>query len=272
MLAVKKWVIQSMCHERVARIIYRLFADRIPSRGFKIDPGGTHVSWHAVPRLFWGLYEKAEINFVRNYLRPELDVVELGASLGVVSLHIAQRQAPDRLLVCVEANPELIPVIRRNLDRNLTKRRLEIVNVAVADGETTHVEFEVAADPLESHLERTSNGVPCSATTQSANAMDGARRTCRVPAARLSHLLQQYGIDRYALVCDIEGAEASIFLHDAESLQGCQQIVLETHPNLYGAWGCTRQELNARLVELGFARKQVRGPVEYWERVTMCFA
>lgn len=248
-------------------MIYRLFADRIPSRGFKIDPGGTHVSWHAVPRLFWGLYEKAEINFVRDYLRPELDVVELGASLGVVSLHIAQRQADDRLLVCVEANPDLIPVIRKNFARNIIKSRVEIVNLAVADGETTHVEFEVAADPLESHIEGKSNNAPSTTSATATIASGGASRTCRVPAARLSDILQQYGITSYALVCDIEGAEASIFLRDPTSLQQCQQIVLETHPNLYGAWGCTRQELKERLIALGFERKQVRGPVEYWERV-----
>lgn len=266
MRAVKGWLIRAICHPCIARLIHRWYGDHIPSRGFVIDPGGDHVSWHAVPRLFWGLYEKAEINFVRQYLRTDLDVVEVGASLGVVSLHIAQRQHPSKRLVCVEANPNMIPVIRRNMTNNAKKERFDVLNLAVSSGEDETVLFEIASDPLESRIA----DVRLASTGNGTKVQNGlaSKPSQAVPAKSLSAILREQAIDEYALVCDIEGAEVAIVRDDPGSLKKCQQIVIEMHPQSYAAWNCDLAWLNRRLGELGFTRQAARGPVAYWSRTS----
>lgn len=70
-----------------------------------------------VASIFWGLYESAEIRFVRRYLDPDLDCLELGSGIGLVSRVIAVSLRPGRRLVCVEPREDLLACARENVDR-----------------------------------------------------------------------------------------------------------------------------------------------------------
>ena len=81
--------------------------------------------------LYWGLYESAEIRFVQRYVGDDVDVVELGSSLGVVSCQIASQLSGDTRLVCVEANEEMLPTLRRNIANNTSLRKVRCVHGAI---------------------------------------------------------------------------------------------------------------------------------------------
>lgn len=220
-----------ICHPVVGRAMSGLLGGQIPSRGFTIDTRDKHVAARSVAYLLWGLYEKAEIDFVRHYLRSDLDVIELGSSLGVVALHILQRIGVERKLVCVEANPHLVPLIGKNLKTNASGREVAVLNRAIDYTGTGEVDFSISEDNLTS-------GVTAS----------GVASGKRIKASTLGDLLGETGIkDEFALVCDIEGAEAGIIMADRDSLLRCRQIVIELHQTAYQGRDYTAEDLSEHL-------------------------
>jgi hypothetical protein len=114
---LKKLVSTLICHEYVGKFIGVLFNNIIPSHSLYVDTK-EGISDSVKANLFWGIYESAEIRFINQYLLNNLDVIELGSSLGLVSCCIAKNMLFDRRLICVEANPEMLSQIRRNLSLN----------------------------------------------------------------------------------------------------------------------------------------------------------
>jgi FkbM family methyltransferase len=213
-LALKSAAAAMLCHPLLGRLIGLAFAGRVPHRGarIRVQPGGD-------PRmnayLLWGMYESAEIRFVEQYIPRNLDVVELGASIGGVSSYLAQRLAPSTRLVCVEANPDIIPILEDNLARNAPGCDVRIFAGAISAGASKTVTFELGESTLSSRLG------------------DGGAQADRpvrtVPALTLGELLEREGLGDYALVCDIEGAEAELFSNESAAFARCRAIVIELH-------------------------------------------
>lgn len=253
MLAVKKIIVRLICMPLVAELIYRCYRGRIPFRGFLIDTTNSHVPRSVVPRLFWKLYEKAEVDFVAAHLRSELPVIELGSCLGVVACCIAEKQATDSRLISVEANPELRSVIMENVQRNVPGKEIEVVTGAIDYSENATVRFAISHDAVGSHVTHS----------------DQHSEECyEVAALQLGQLLSDQRVDGpYALVCDIEAAEAGIILSDATALQNCQQIIIELHPGSYAPWNTDIESLKKELTEThGFSLTTNRGHVYLYER------
>lgn len=242
LLSAKVRVARALTHPWVGRALDLAFRHRIPSRGLRVQVDGPGVGPETTASLFWGFYESAEIRFVQRWLRRDLDVVELGASIGVVSSHIARRIAPDRRLVSVEANPSLIPLIERNVLLN-SGRKAEVRHCAVAYGAGPTVTFSVSEQNVASGIGR-------------------AGRPVEVPATTLSALLKREGYGEYALICDIEGAEAGIVLEDMDALARCRLAIFELHEGEFGGRHVDVPELERRLLDVhGFRLVARHGPV-----------
>jgi FkbM family methyltransferase len=225
-----------------------LIAGRIPCGECTIDTRFDAVAPHTRAEMLWGMYESAERRLVCAHLRPGLDVVELGASLGVVSSHLARRLSPGRKLVCVEANPELAPAIVANVRRNAPGARAEVVSAAVAYG-ADHVLIERGED-----------------TTMGRVAGSGGAWGLRVPATTLASLLATHDVGDYALVMDIEGAEAAVLLEDPGALARCRQIVAELHPTEHSGRTLRQEDLALVIESLGFRRTRQDGFVYLFDR------
>ncbi|MFN3474830.1 MAG: FkbM family methyltransferase [Blastomonas sp.] len=212
-LLPKKIVGSVILHPIAGRLIGWLFNNRIPHRGQRIAvaPGGDPVV-NAV--LFWGIYESAELRYVLQYLDGKTDVIELGSSIGGVSCVIATRLG-DRRLICVEANSSLLGLLRQNLDTNAPGKTVEIVHGAIDYSGKDHIEFSIGSSNLSSHV-------------------GSEGKVESVPTLTLGSIQAAYNVGDYALVCDIEGAEAALFDNDQEALQSCQTIIIELHTVTYG--------------------------------------
>jgi FkbM family methyltransferase len=251
LLEIKLAIAAVLCSAPVAWILDRLFAGTIPAFGLKIWAGTPHVTPRTRAAIFFGLYESAEIRFIKKFLRRDLDVVELGASIGVVSAVIASILDSGRRLISVEANSQLIGHVETNV-RDASPGRLlttehGAVTYDVMDGAV--VEFSIGETNISSKLGIAGNN----------NVM--------VPATRLSSLLRRHNVDRFALVCDIEGAEAGLILADGDALRHCQQIVVELHDGRHGGVEMKPPQMAEMLVSrLGFRIRAQRGPVYVFTR------
>ncbi|MGC3999850.1 MAG: FkbM family methyltransferase [Anaeromyxobacter sp.] len=240
-----------LCRPGVGALIARLFSDRIPVGGLRLDTHSPEITPGTKAQLFWRLYERAELRMVARYFPRDLDVVELGASIGMISIHLARRLGAGRRMVSVEANPALTRLVEANVREHAPHARLEVVGAAIdypSDGRR-EARFHVATRNVDSRL----------------STAPGAR-TVPVPTITLSGLLDRHGLERFALVSDIEGAEAAILFEDPAALGGCEWLLIELHQTMHRGRSVSVDDMVTRLGELGFALVARRGPVVVAQR------
>ncbi len=184
---------------------------------FQIEDVVLRVPGHQlVPKLkealSSGAYEHLEVRALTRVLVPGDRVLELGAGCGFLSIHAVRMGAT---VVAVEANPNMIDVIRRNLDINGADD-VDLVHGAVVPQVTEpEVRFFLRGGFWAGSLE----------------GRGGASETEVVaPAVALDDLIKTH--DPSVMVVDVEGAEADLF--QSWSPGRLRSIVVELHPRRYG--------------------------------------
>jgi FkbM family methyltransferase len=215
----------------VAATISATTGGRIRSHGIRVDLSHAAVDNRTRAAVFWRLYERAEIELIHRHLPPDVDVIELGSCLGVTGAHILAMLDASHRLVAVEANPALIDPLRVAL----CDERATVVHGAIAYGSTS-VDFYVHPGHLRSKLTPSQK-----------------KRRVVVPAVSLSGVRAAHGVlGSYALVADIEGAEAQVLANDADALRDCRLIIAELHDTDAGGTVITREQLAEGLRAVGF--------------------
>jgi FkbM family methyltransferase len=195
--------------------------------------------------LIRGKYEREEAEMIVAHLPPDMPVIELGGSLGVVSRLIRSRLAPNMKHLIVEANADLLGVCRKNASVDAPEGQTEVVNAALFYGGPV-ARFRIGREP---HANSLDNG-------------SGEGRVVEVPAVTLADLLRRIGNPpQVALVADIEGAEFDLFRHDSEALRSVQVAIVELHPRDYPKRGLSEHGMLELLEAAGFAVVERRADV-----------
>jgi FkbM family methyltransferase len=226
-----------LCRARFGRLIRRAYREQVPHWDLTIPLSSVHDDV-VVSALFFGTYESAEVFLAREFLYPQGDVVELGASLGVISAHLARRLRPGARLVCVEPNLRLHEAIKRTILANSPAAQVTVVGAAAYYGSSSSVTLDAS-----------------NVNAASVSDVEGPDRIS-VPTTTLSRVLREHDVGPYTLACDIEGAEAGLFTADATALARCQQMLIETHEADFEGRRFTTADYLVRLAELGFELKK----------------
>lgn len=223
--------------------------------GYRGDPRlfGVEVPLRLVPsviirqQLDAGSYEAKEARFIQEYLPPGSEVLELGASLGIVSSIILGRR-PSRL-VSYEAVPGLVDIARQMVAHNHPDAPWELVHCAIADEGVTEVSF--AWSP-----EYTQGG----SVARDSGAGEGA--TLLVPAASLAGVIERHGLPSSAwLVMDIEGMEWELARRQAAGLRHFAGIIVECHDITDGGRHVPHAQVLEEITRAGFDIVDRRGKV-----------
>lgn len=204
--SIKRIIFRLLCNSVSGFLIAKIYKNRIPSKVGRVlvDPKVVELRW--ISAIFFGLYERVELYMIREYLSGENDVIELGSSIGVTTKAIMARVLPDVTVVAVEANPSLVGLLRENTEEF---RNIAIVNKAITDGCRDRIYFSVTGGSLAGTVTNDKLG------------------SIEVEATTLKNLLTDYNVDRFDLVCDIEGAEEIIAEDKDQVLNRCDLIILE---------------------------------------------
>ena len=181
--------------------------------GIELAVPGTMLNDKLTAKLSTGEYEAEEARAVQMRSFADHAVLELGAGIGYITA-LCARKAGAQHVVTVEANPELLPVIRRNLARN-GLGDATVLHGAVAEWDADgHVDFDPGKYYWAGHV---------------AEGDTGTARQVQVPSLGLSNLLDTYRPK--VVVMDVEGAEMNLF---SEVWPGfVNNVILELHPNKY---------------------------------------
>jgi FkbM family methyltransferase len=212
--AAKVRIAHEIARPSVGRMVARLTADSIRIRGARISTVSPLISDSTRAQIAFRLYESAELRFVQKYLRPDLDVVELGSSIGVVGSVALRRLDVARRYIAVEADRELAEIARHNFQINSLGRTWTLDVAAIAYGEQAGLPFAKGAETIEGKLSRA-----------------GDTNDENLERLTLSDVLYRHHVDRFALIADIEGAEAGMIIEDKSALSRCDQLIIELHDN-----------------------------------------
>jgi FkbM family methyltransferase len=241
---LKLWVARIVASNRAGRLIGALSGYRVRHHGLWFDVRSGDFSPQVRAQMFWGGYESAETRMIRELLRGSTTVVELGSSLGVTSAHIATLMAPGGRLICVEANPQLLPGLRERLAHRTASLRVDFVHAAV----TGHCGDAVLA-----------------LSPKTVSSRIGAVRPhdieVGVPALTLREILRRTGVSDFDLVSDIEGAETAFLLQDPDVLRGCRRAVIELHDTTVDGRAVSVSDLLEAVVAAGLRIIRRHGPV-----------
>jgi FkbM family methyltransferase len=207
--------------------------------GCKFSIAKDRVPANVVDLLLSDLYEQPERNALKQFLDPELPVVELGACIGVVSCLTNRRLHKPEKHVVVEANPALLPLLEQNRARN--DCHFQIVHAAVLDGAES-VTFNVGDNILASGVH------------------GEERQGVVVSTVTLERLLNEHDFERATLICDIEGAELQFVEHELKTLsERVVTIIMELHDRMVGHE--PTQRMLAALASVGFKIEKRDGDV-----------
>ena len=161
-----------------------------------------------------GTYEGEERFASKRYIRRDIPVVEFGGCLGVVAC-LTNRRLSNRVNhVVVEANPETVPILFENRDRNRCKFTI-LHGAAGSEGKSVRIYI--------------GNGA------LAASSLAATDRSVEVAGITLSDILKSRGFDRCAFVCDIEGAEIGLIRSEMETFRSrVETFIVEYHPGING--------------------------------------
>jgi FkbM family methyltransferase len=256
--SLKKVIYNLLCNKITGSIIVFVYGNAIPNirwKGYLFSVKDTNMIKPIIASLFWGFYESSEIRFVEKYLKGDSDIIEMGGSCGVVSSHLVSKLKKGKRLISVEANKNLISVWQKNVDRHNTHgAEAKILNNAIYY-DSTIVPFYISNN-----------------TTSSSTTIDGLttkNNIVEVAAHTLKSIIEEHNILNYILICDIEGSEVQIFLHETTSFQNCQAIIIELHKTSYKRQDYSIEALQKLIETKGFYLKEGHGPVCYYEKITI---
>jgi FkbM family methyltransferase len=187
-------------------------------------------------------YEEDERSLIKEFIKPEDRVVELGACLGIVSCVTNRLLAEKAKHVVVEANPFCLAALHRN--KALNKAGFLIEHCAV----DTKPEVTFYLHPV----------YIVGGTSQRAN-----DNPVRLPAKSLRQIDHERG-PFTALIIDIEGSELDVFKNSLDLLKRYRAVIAEFHDFAIGANGVERCRELLRESGLKFGRRS--GTSEAWVR------
>ena len=199
------------CFRPVLGFIFDLMGAR-----FRVNGCTIKVPKHLTTRTYRGCfmiddYEAGERALVREFVRPDDSVLELGSCIGAVSCVTNRLLADKSRHVVVEANPKLIPCITEN--RDINQCGFTILNMAASTEKSVtfylHDEFIVGG-----------------------TAQRPSSQPVTLEGITLDELDALYG-PFSVLIMDIEGAETEIIPPSLEFLKKCRLVIWETHD-----WAC----------------------------------
>lgn len=183
-------------------------------KGIKIRIPDTYLTPQLSKALESGNYEWNEFAAIGRHLVKGDRVLDIGAGAGFISTRAAHIIGADNV-ISVEASPEMLPIIRRNLNLNAVGG-VELVHGAVVPDsfERDNVAFKIEKGFWASHIK------PMETDTGD---------SIFVPALHFTKLLEKYKPS--VVVLDIEGGEVDI----------CQQewppcvrlLIMEIHTGRY---------------------------------------
>ena len=190
---------------------------------------------------YQGLSEPETADFVKQFLRPGMTFVDVGAHIGEYTLIAAKVVGVTGSVHAFEPQSSLFPILTKNIEINGFEH-VTLNQTAVSD-RTGQIEFQVFDESSVSSIRKKT-------------ATDKKSNIVKVPTISLDEYLSSFNLRADLIKIDVEGAEKLVF-------QGAYQLlnlpkfqaptwIFEYSPNSYQGFGYQASELLALLTKSGY--------------------
>lgn len=217
---------------------------------------GRVVAGDVYSRLVFNSYERHERSLFREFFLGSELIVELGASIGVMTAEVLTA-FPESKLVVVEGNLSALPTLRHVIVQSSAGQRVILVEKYFVPAGMQH-SFEAGGNTLNNSLRQSVASQPSK----------GGDQAVAVTPSDLGDLVRDHATGNlWSLVCDIEGFE--FLLTDeafADAMNECREICIELHEtNLPGLHFTIDNHID-RLSALGFSLVASSARAHYFRR------
>ena len=228
LLQIKLIVSKIVVNDFTGKLISILFSNKIIFNSLCIDISSPIIRNRIAASLFFKTYESTEVRFISKYLKGyEGAIVELGASIGVVSSILAKAN-PKAKLYSFEADKRFIPIIENNFKINSISNANCFNEIVGASG----YEFIPGEDNTMGKISK---------SISQTNKMTS-----------LSQLMQKYNLSAFVLVSDIEGAEYFVLQEEDAVFDAISLLIIELHPIQIENKLVSVEDLKTRIETLGY--------------------
>ena len=188
---------------------------------------GIHFRFHLLDnvcerRYFFTpqFYDRAEHDFINEFLPAGGVFVDVGANVGIYSLWAAKKTGPSGIVLSIEPNEAALTRLRFNISVNPDLQQISVAAMGVGEKEGN----------FKLYLESTNLG-------GSSLVAKGQAPFIEVPCAPLPDILKKYNINRRIgiMKLDIEGYEENVlrvFFADAPESIFPDGLIIENSPDL----------------------------------------
>lgn len=222
--------VTSQSKKPLLRNLKRILRQAVGLRRMRIDGVWIDLrsikSRHVRSLILKEVYEFDERLLIKEFVKDDDIVVEIGAGIGLVGL-ICANIARNGVVHSFEANMSLEDVIKANYNIN---SRAPTITMRAVTNSGGMVRFASSADVLSSKISdsKESTGVSEVVSVSIHNVISQCSPTC--------------------LIVDVEGAEATLF--EGVDLSGVRTIILELHERILGPEVC--RKVVGNITESGF--------------------
>ena len=166
-------------------------------------------------RMLFNRYETAECELMRQFLRPDQVVIDVGANIGYLARFFARNVGPRGQVLAFEPNPLIFQLLQRNLRKFPTA---STYNIALSSSAGESELFLAGSDHSVASLTR---DYPA---THVVYQDDGKLRSVKVKLVVGDDFLRDLGVSRVdVLKIDVEGWELNV-------LNGLEQTIAASTP------------------------------------------
>jgi len=156
-------------------------------------------------------HERKEVELIKKYLPPKKDIIELGGGIGFISCLVNKRIKKNQKHIVVEANKEIVPILKKNREINNCNFKIE----------------EKAYSPTLNNVNFYKKEEHLSSSTINPKEKIGSEK---VQTINLNKICSKYNISDFILIADIEGEEIELINNELDLLEDkCEIIIIELH-------------------------------------------
>ena len=231
--------------------LFPLWPEQIEIDGVKIPIKDSPLNPQMRRRLLKGLYETAERELVKKFILPGEQILEIGASIGIVTCFLANCSGDGGKIVSIDSDVSLRPYYERQLLLNGVKAKLLHTLCC-----------PLWKQPIPESL--ASQGFLPSQNNLSGRITKRGNLESNVRWITAEAACSETGLEPTALVVDIEGTEAVWAEHPPHFPASLRRVIMEVHPHLIGVQ--TAGRVVQAVVNEGFQVVGIRSNVLAFER------
>ncbi len=194
--------------------------------------------------IAFGIYDPQTANYIDKHVRPGMVCLDVGANIGVVSLHLARRTGVTGVVHCFEPVPHVFRRLQQHVERNQFQSIVRLHAIALSD-QTGTISMSITD-------EDSSNQGIGSVALQNDDALDGR---IDVRTMTLDEFAETSRLERLDFAkIDIQGAEP-LFLQGGERTLARfrPDLLMEVESTYLAALGKSSADLLRQVESMGYA-------------------